>query len=166
VVLQGSFIFKLKPQFNNYMKTLCFCFLMLSIGLYSQNPNYNDSLARKLGADEYGMKKYILVLLKTGSNTNAGKTFTDSCFRGHMENMAVMVKAGQLVVAGPLGKNEKTYRGIFILNLNSLQEAAILLQSDPAIKAKLLEPELYNWYGSAALPVYLETSEKIWTKNH
>lgn len=148
------------------MKLLCFYFLTLSLGLRSQNPNFNDSLARKLGADEYGMKKYILVLLKTGSNTGAQKAFTDSCFRGHMENMEVMVKAGKLVVAGPLGKNEKTYRGLFILNLKSFEEASVLLQSDPAIKAKLLEPELYNWYGSAALPVYLETSDKIWQKGH
>jgi uncharacterized protein YciI len=139
---------------------------MLSFGMYSQNPNYSESLAKQLGADEYGMKKYVLVLLKTGSNTRAGKAFTDSCFRGHMENMEVMVKAGKLVVAGPLGKNEKTYRGLFVLNLQSLEEAYALLQSDPAIKAKLLEPELYNWYGSAALPVYLETSEKIWQKGH
>ncbi len=132
----------------------------------AQNSNYNDTLAKRLGADDYGMKKYVLVLLKTGSNTGAGKAFTDSCFRGHMENMEVMVKTGKLVVAGPLGKNEKTYRGIFIPNLQSLEEASALLQSDPAIKAKLLEPELFNWYESAALPVYLETSEKIWIKNH
>ncbi len=140
--------------------------LLISKFAWSQNPNYNDSLAKKLGADDYGMKKYVLVILKTGSNTSTDKSYIDSCFRGHMKNMEVMVKAGQLVVAGPLGKNEKTYRGIFILNLNSLEEATVLLQSDPAIKAKLLEPELYAWYGSAALPVYLETSEKIWKKDH
>lgn len=148
------------------MKSLSFYLLMLSVTMYSQNPNYNEGLAKTLGADEYGMKKYVLVLLKTGSNTEATKAFTDSCFRGHMENMEVMVKAGKLVVAGPLGKNENTYRGLFILNLQSIEEALALLQSDPAIKAKLLEPELYNWYGSAALSVYLETSEKIWKKAH
>ena len=140
--------------------------LLISKFAWSQNPNYNDSLAKKLGADDYGMKKYVLVILKTGTNASTDKAYIDSCFSGHMKNMEVMVKAGQLVVAGPLGKNEKTYRGIFILNINSIEEASALLQSDPAIKAKLLEPELYNWYGSAALPVYLPTSEKIWQKNH
>jgi uncharacterized protein YciI len=132
----------------------------------SQNPNYNDSLAKALGADDYGMKKYILVILKTGGNTSTDKAYIDSCFKGHMANMEVMVKVGQLVLAGPMGKNDKTYRGIFILNLNSLEEASVLLQNDPAIKAKLLEPELYNWYGSAALPLYLDASDKVWKLNH
>lgn len=31
-----------------------------------QNPNYDAALARKLGADDYGMKRYILVILRTG----------------------------------------------------------------------------------------------------
>ena len=30
------------------------------------NPNYNKVLANKLNADDYGMKSYILVILKTG----------------------------------------------------------------------------------------------------
>ena len=84
---------------------------------------YNDSLAQALGADEYGMKKYVLVILKTGSNPSKEKHFVDSCFAGHMSNMDVMVKAGQLLVAGPIGKNEKNYRGIFILNAKDKEQA-------------------------------------------
>ncbi len=30
------------------------------------------------------------------------------------------------------------------------------------IKADLLDVELYDWYGSAALPEYLDASDKIW----
>lgn len=67
---------------------------------------------------------------------------------------------------GPLGKNEKNYRGIFILdNIISLEAAKELLQTDPAIKNGLLDYEIYNWYGSAALPEYLPASEKIWKMN-
>jgi hypothetical protein len=39
-----------------------------------------------------------------------------------------------------------------------------LLDTDPAIKEKLLAVELYEWYGSAALPAYLEASEKVGKK--
>jgi uncharacterized protein len=35
------------------------------------------------------------------------------------------------------------------------------LQTDPTIKAKVLDAELYGWYGSAALPMYLPASEKV-----
>jgi len=125
------------------------------------NPNYDKELAERLGADEYGMKQYMFVILKTGSNDTENKQFVDSCFAGHMANIQKLVEENKLVVAGPMGKNEKEYRGIFILNVSTEEEALVLLQSDPAIKENLLEAELYNWYGSAALPEYLESSEKV-----
>jgi uncharacterized protein len=125
------------------------------------NPNYDPELAKKLGADDFGMKSYVLVMLKTGSNTNAEKAYIDSCFTGHMANINRLVKEGKLIVAGPMGKNECTYRGIFILDL-PFSEAASVLQTDPAIHSGLLGYEIYPWYGSAALPVYLETADKIW----
>lgn len=128
------------------------------------NPNYDSTLAKKYGADERGMKSYVLVILKTGSNTITDKAFIDSCFSGHMNNINRLVKSGQLIVAGPLGKNENTYRGIFILNTMTMEEAAELMQTDPAIKEKLLEPILFKWYGSAALPAYLDASDKVWKK--
>lgn len=130
------------------------------------NPNYDESLAKKLGGDEYGMKMYILVILKTGTNTSADKELISESFRGHMNNINRLVKDGKLIVVGPLGKNEKNYRGIFILNdVNSLEEANEILQTDPAIKNKLLDVEIFHWYGSAALPEYLPVSDKIWKTN-
>jgi len=135
--------------------------LFFPIFTNAQNKIYDSVLANKLGADRNGMKGYILVLLKTGPNKTTNQQFIDSCFAGHMQNMGVMVKANQLVVVGPLGKNDKTYRGIFILNLTSIEKAEQLLQTDPAISSGLLAPELYNWYGSAALAEYLPFAEKI-----
>ena len=115
----------------------------------NSNVHYNKALADSLGADEYGMKQYVLVILKTGTNTTDNKTVIDSLFRGHMNNITRLAKMGKLVVAGPMRKNDKTYRGIFILNVATTEEATELLNADPAISEKLLEPELYSWYGSA-----------------
>ncbi|MEX0967454.1 MAG: hypothetical protein WD077_09460 [Bacteroidia bacterium] len=126
------------------------------------NPAFDSTLAERLGADGYGMKSYVLVLLKTGSNQSREKHLIDSCFSGHLRNIERLVDLGKLIVAGPLGKNENTYRGIFILNVENFEEANELLETDPAINAKLLEAELYKWYGSAALPEYLTTADKIW----
>lgn len=126
------------------------------------NPNYDSKLATKLGADDYGMKKYIFVILKTGSNESEDKALKDSCFSGHLNNINRLVKEKKLIVAGPMVKNEKSYRGIFILDVSTLEDANLLLETDPAIKAKFLEPELYEWYGSAALSEYLEASDKVW----
>lgn len=126
------------------------------------NPNYDSILAIKLGADDYGMKNYVFVILKTGSNESTDKVLRDSCFTGHLKNIKRLVKKKKLIVAGPMVKNEKSYRGIYIFDVSTLEEANLLLETDPAIKAKFLEPELYMWYGSAALSEYLQTSDKVW----
>lgn len=130
------------------------------------NPNYDANLAKQYEAQDNGMKMYVLVILKTGTNTTATKAQTDSLFAGHMSNMEKLVKANKLIVAGPLGKNDKTYRGIFILNTKSIDEAKAILATDPAYAAKLLDAEIMNWYGSAALAYYLTAEDKIWkTRN-
>ena len=130
------------------------------------NPNYDKVLAEKLRADDYGMKSYFLVILKTGTNTTASKDLITKSFRGHMDNINKLVKEEKLCVAGPLGKNDKAYRGIFILhNIADMDAAKAILQTDPAIQTGLLDFDIYNWYGSAALPEYLPASDKIWKVN-
>ncbi len=125
------------------------------------NPSYDSTLAKSYGADDYGMKSYVLVILKTGTNKTTDKVLIDSLFAGHLKNIGQLVQQNKLIVAGPLGKNEKNYRGIFILNIKSIEEAAAILETDPAIKEKLLEADIYSWYGSAALHEYIKVSEKI-----
>ncbi|MDD2299017.1 MAG: YciI family protein [Fermentimonas sp.] len=130
------------------------------------NPNYDKQLADKLGGDDLGMKIYYLVILKTGTNKTTDQTIISESFRGHMTNINRLVNEGKMIVAGPLGKNENSYRGIFILhNINSLEEANEILKTDPAIAEGLLDYDIYEWYGSAALPEYLPFSDKIWKLN-
>ena len=129
----------------------------------NSNPNYNEELAKKLGGDDYGMKSYFLVILKTGANTTTDKELIRESFEGHFANMSTMVEEGKLIVAGPMGKNENNYRGIFIMdNIDSIEEAKELLQTDPAIKVGLSDYDIFRWYGSAALPEYLPVSDQIW----
>ncbi|MGC4039875.1 MAG: YciI family protein [Flavobacterium sp.] len=128
------------------------------------NPKYDEKLAVKVGADEYGMKNYIFVILKSGENKSTDKEFKGKCFAGHLENIKRLAASKQLVVAGPFGNNDKDFRGLFILNVATTEEAEKLLSTDPAIKEGFLKPELYPWYGSAALSEYLDASDKVWKK--
>lgn len=143
-------------------------FSLLSAATYAQaeRPKYDKALADSLGADDYGMKPYVLVILKTGTNKVEDKAVIDSLFRGHMNNINRLAENGKLVVAGPLKKNDKAYRGIFILNAKTVEEANELLQTDPAVQSKMLDAEVYQWYGSAALPVYLKYHERIEKLQH
>ncbi|AKD03579.1 YciI family protein [Pontibacter korlensis] len=146
---------------KNLFALAVLCCFSFAANAQAQSPSYDKALADSLGADAYGMKSYVLAILKTGSNTTTDKQKLNEYFRGHMENIGKLAKEGKLIVAGPLGKNEKNYRGIFILDVKTVEEAQKLVETDPAVRAKVFEVELYPWYGSAALPVYLETHSKI-----
>lgn len=118
---------------------------------YSQEAKFDESLAKSLNGDDRGMKKYVFCLLKTGSNLTATEEEKANLFKGHMQNISTLAKEGKLAIAGPFMKNDINYRGIFILNVTTIEEAKLLVDSDPAVKANLLEAELTPWYGSAAL---------------
>lgn len=139
-------------------------FFALQIKAQTDNSTYDKALADSLGSDEFGMKMYVLAILKTGTVKIDDKTLLDSIFKGHMSNMGRLVTEKKLLVAGPLGKNENNYRGIFILNVSTVEEARKLVDTDPAIKSKLMDVDLYPWYGSAALPAYLKVHDKIQKK--
>jgi len=142
---------------------LVFVFLVMSAIGFSQETEvkYDENLAKSLHADEYGMKKYVFCLLKSGSNTTASKEETKKLFAGHMENIGKLAKEGKLAVAGPFMKNDRNYRGIYIFNVETVEEAKALVATDPAIKANLLEAELTPWYCSAALQEIPKMHEKI-----
>ena len=141
--------------------------LMLTMETIAQtlNPNYDPKLAERLGADDYGMKSFILVILKTGTNKTTEKSVKNKAFTGHLKNINRLVDEKKLIVAGPFGKNNDSFRGLFILDVETIEQANILLQTDPAIKSNFLKVELYKWYGSAALSEYLVASDKVWKIN-
>jgi hypothetical protein len=153
----------MKPKSQLLILPVTVLILLFAVPVYAQSPNpkYDKALADSMGADDYGMKMYVLVLLKTGAAKIDDKKTVDSLFAGHFQNIRRLVAESKLSVSGPLQKNDRNYRGIFILNVRTIDEAKTLLLTDPAIKAQLLEPELYGWYGSAALPLYLPASEKV-----
>ncbi|KIO53332.1 YciI family protein [Flavobacterium hibernum] len=146
---------------KNSLQILAFL-LITSIGFSQEtDTKYDESLAKSLKADEYGMKKYVFCLLKSGTNTTASKEETKKLFEGHMANIGKLAKEGKLVVAGPFMKNDRNYRGIYIFNVETIEEAQALVTTDPAINAKLLEAELTPWYATAALQETLKIHEKI-----
>ncbi len=148
-------------------KYLLFLAILYGTLLMGQTPDlqYDKNLADSLGADEYGMKSYIFVILKSGTYNPTDQHLRDSLFAGHMDNISRLARLNKLVVAGPMEKNDHNYRGIFILNVKTPEEARELLDSDPTIKNHIFEAELYEWYGSAALPLYMKSHEKIARSN-
>ena len=145
---------------------ICLTAFYGSTNAQETNKNYDEKLAKELKADDYGMKTYVLAILKTGTERSLTKAKQDSVFKGHMTNIGKLVTDGKLVVAGPLGKNDKNYRGIFILDVSTIEEAKKLVDTDPAIQSKLLDVDLFIWYGSAALKETLKIHSKIEKRSH
>ena len=75
--------------------------------------------------------------------------------------MGRLANEGKLVVSGPFEKNEKAYRGLYIFNVATIEEAEKLVVMDPAVKAGVFVPDLTLWYGSAAVMVVNDTHRKI-----
>ena len=60
---------------------------------------YDEQLASELGADEYGMKSYVMVVLNTGPNDAAvtDKEEREKLFAGHFSNMDRLAEEDKLV---------------------------------------------------------------------
>ncbi len=62
-----------------------------------------------------------------------------------MANIKALWEAKKLIVAGPMG-DDGDARGVFVFQAANRAEALALAESDPAIKAGRLVPEIYSWW--------------------
>ena len=111
---------------------------------------YDEALATTLGADQYGMRPYVLAYLKAGPNQDQTEEEATKLGLAHMANIRRLGDEGKLVLAGPF-MDEGEVRGLYIFAVSTLEEAKALTETDPAVQAGRLEMELRPWYGSAAL---------------
>jgi|GEM_PF-199878 len=112
--------------------------------------NYDQKLAAELGADDYGMRRYVFALLKAGPKRDQDKETAAELQRAHMANIQRLAEEGKLVLAGPFLDGGEL-RGIYIFDVANVEEARKLTETDPAIQAGRLVMELHPWYGSAAI---------------
>ncbi len=114
--------------------------IMISSPLFAQNRALEEAKPETPKID-----KYFFVMLKTGK-AKVDSVKRAELFEGHMSNMTLLHSKGILKVAGPFGKNDKEWRGIFILDCETIEDAKKYCDSDPAVKAGLLEAEIVPWY--------------------
>ena len=126
----------------------------------SDQPAYNAELAKQLGADEYGMHRYVMALLKAGPNRERDKETAAALQRAHMANIQRLADEGVLVLAGPFFDGGEL-RGIYVFDVDTVEEARKLTETDPAVKAGSLVMELHPWYGSAAIKSINDLHKKI-----
>jgi uncharacterized protein YciI len=121
---------------------------------------YDSALAQSLGADERGMRSFVLCILKTGPTPVPAGPARDEMFRGHFANMARLAAAGKLAVAGPFD-GAGGWRGMYIFAVKDVEEARALVATDPVVMKGEMVPELHPLYSSAALMTINATHARI-----
>ncbi|MBL8182614.1 MAG: hypothetical protein JNL64_13505 [Blastocatellia bacterium] len=124
------------------------------------SPTYDASLAKKLGADERGMRQYIMCFLKTGPLKVEDKAKQAELMKGHFGMINRLAEEGKLIVAGPFMDGGE-FRGIYLFDVKTIEEAKALTETDPSIKEGYFKVEFIKWYGSAALMEVNQTHKKI-----
>jgi uncharacterized protein YciI len=130
-------------------------------GAHDPTPAVVDPvLAKRLGADERGMRKYVLAILKTGPHRTPDGPARDEIFREHFANIMRLANEGKLVVAGPFG-DKTDWRGMFIFAVETPEAAQQLVATDPVIKSGEMVAEYHVLYSSAALMSVNEIHKRI-----
>lgn len=99
------------------------------------------------------MTTYYVVFLARGPKWTPQETHeTKRIQEEHLANIRKMFEAGKLILAGPF-TDGGNLRGIFVLQVGSLEEAKTLADADPAVKAGLLTVEVHPWYSAKGIRI-------------
>ena len=123
-------------------------------------PTYDPALAASLGADDRGMRSYVLVILKSGAVGVPAGPERDAMFQGHFANIDRLSKAGKLVYAGPLDGVDG-WRGLYVFAVADIDEARQLVATDPVVVKGEMVAEYHRHDGSAALMLAPATHERL-----
>jgi len=122
--------------------------------------NYDSLLVEKYGADQYGMKQYVIAFLKRGPNRGQDSLEAARLQKAHLENINRLAEEGKLVIAGPF-MDDGELRGIYVFNVSTIEDAKRLTETDPSVKAGRLIMELHPWYSSAAIMAIPDLHKKL-----
>lgn len=94
--------------------------------------------------EEGEMKTFYMVFLNRGPKRDQDSATASQLQKMHLAHMDSLAAQKKLVVAGPF-LDEGNTRGICIYSVPSLEEAKMLAESDPAVKAGRLVVEVRPW---------------------
>lgn len=97
-------------------------------------------------AQPEGMKTYYFVLLLKGTHRDQDQATAERIQAGHLANIERLHGEGKLDLAGPF-LDDGEWRGLFILNVESEEQARALLATDPAISSGRLRYQIHPWLG-------------------
>jgi uncharacterized protein YciI len=123
-------------------------------------PTYDADMARATGADERGMKSFVLVILKTGPTKVPAGPARDEMFKGHFANINRLADERKLVLAGPLDGVDG-WRGLYVFAVADIEEAKKYVGTDPVVVQGEMVAEYHKYYGTAALMLVNDLHKRL-----
>lgn len=123
-------------------------FLLTAVAFVTVSFGQSKKETAKKERIEDKIEQYFFVMLKTGPKQDFDSAQKQGLFKGHMDNINRLYYEGILKVAGPFGKNDLAWRGIFIFDCKTKEEAEKHVQTDPAVAAGLFAVDIVPWYSS------------------
>ncbi len=124
-------------------------FVVVALSLIVAAPSYSAEPSKQADMMK-NMRRYVLVVLKTGPTRVEDKQARAEMFQGHFANMERLAKDGKLSVAGPFTDGGE-WRGLFILAVDSIDEAKELVATDPVIKTGEMIAEYHTLFSTSSL---------------
>jgi uncharacterized protein len=121
----------------------CICSIILFI---------KTSEAQSKIEKDWNMKQYFMVFLSEGPNRTQDSLTASKIQEAHLNNINKLFEEKKLVLAGPF-LDEGDVKGIFILDVPTLEEAQKVTNTDPAVQAGRLKMEIRPWYGPGSIVV-------------
>jgi uncharacterized protein YciI len=106
---------------------------------------------------------YVLAYLKTGP-LSGSKTEAENqkIFAGHMANIQRLADERKLVIAGPFDKpHDSSWRGIFVLDVATIDEARELVGTDPGVMEQVFVVELCPLSSTRTLRTSLDLEKEM-----
>ena len=101
---------------------------------------------------EWAMRKYVIGFLFRGPNRVEDEKESDRLQRAHLANIARLHAEGKIILAGPfLDKTDLC--GVFLFDVETVEEAKALCDTDPALQAGSLRVELHPWYSAKGIGI-------------
>lgn len=128
--------------------------------------NYDEALAKKLGADEFGMKKYVIAFLYRGDPVSEySEVKRSEIQKGHMANITQTSRGRKDGFCRVIFLEIKKREVYSFSPSEVLKRPKVLTESGLAVKAGVLKTDQKEWNGSASLGMVVEISEKIAKNN-
>ena len=120
----------------------------LIIAFFGCMPAFSAVAQQVKAPGDKKIDQYWLVILRTGPKD---KEISDTLerkkiFAGHFANIERLYKEGILKVAGPFGKNDFSWRGLFILDCKTREDAENYVKTDPSVIAGIFVTDIVPWY--------------------